>query len=144
MVLEASIWRVAKLSSTGRTAAMTSRKKPVTGFWIAVALVAVLVGYPLSFGPACWIFSRIRFCSSTVLNVYRPLDWLACESVWTPEPTEHRAQVLGGLLVQPGVHGNLVADAHLAALAMEHGLTLCSTDGDFARFPKLRWQNPLA
>jgi uncharacterized protein len=52
--------------------------------------------------------------------------------------------VLGGLLVLPGVHGNLVADAHLAALAMEHGLTLCSTDGDFARFPKLRWQNPLA
>ena len=39
-------------------------------------------------------------------------DWLACESVWTPEPTEHHAQVLGGLLVQPGVHGNLVADAH--------------------------------
>jgi len=52
--------------------------------------------------------------------------------------------MLGGLLVQPGVHGNLVADAHLAALAMEHGLTLCSTDGDFARFPKLRWQDPLA
>ena len=71
-------------------------------------------------------------------------DWLACESVWTPEPTEHHAQVLGALLVLPGVHGNLVADAHLAALAMEHGLTLCSTDGDFARFPKLRWQNPLA
>jgi predicted nucleic acid-binding protein len=34
--------------------------------------------------------------------------------------------------------------AHLAALALEHGLTLCSTDGDFARFPALRWINPLA
>jgi predicted nucleic acid-binding protein len=51
--------------------------------------------------------------------------------------------VLGKLLAQPGVHGNLVTDAHLAALAIEHGLTLCSTDGDFARFQGLRWQNPL-
>jgi predicted nucleic acid-binding protein len=44
----------------------------------------------------------------------------------------------------PGVHGNLVTDAHLAALAIEHGLTLCSTDGDFARFSGLAWRNPLA
>jgi hypothetical protein len=38
----------------------------------------------------------------------------------------------------------LVPDAHLAALAIEHGLTLQSTDGDFARFPDLKWENPLA
>jgi hypothetical protein len=37
-----------------------------------------------------------------------------------------------------------VHDAHLAALAIEHGLMLCSADGDFARFSGLRWQNPLA
>jgi predicted nucleic acid-binding protein len=42
------------------------------------------------------------------------------------------------------MYGNLVPDAHLAALAIEHGLTLCSTDGDFARFPGLNWLNPLA
>jgi uncharacterized protein len=41
------------------------------------------------------------------------------------------------------MHGNLVPDAHLAALAVEHGLTLCSTDGDFARFRSLRWLNPI-
>ncbi len=40
--------------------------------------------------------------------------------------------------------GNLVPDAHLAALAVEHGLTLCSSDGDFARFRGLSWSNPLA
>jgi len=40
--------------------------------------------------------------------------------------------------------GNLIPDAYLAALAIEHGLTLCSTDGDFARFPGLTWSNPLA
>jgi uncharacterized protein len=70
--------------------------------------------------------------------------WLACEAVWIPQPTERHAAVLAGLLALPGLHGNLVTDAHLAALAIEHGLTLCSTDGDFARFPKLSWRNPLA
>jgi toxin-antitoxin system PIN domain toxin len=70
-------------------------------------------------------------------------SWLSGETVWTPEPTERHATVLGKLLALPGVHGNLVPDAHLAALAIEHGLTLCSTDGDFARFPGLIWRNPL-
>jgi len=70
--------------------------------------------------------------------------WLACEPAWTPAPTERHADILGNLLAAPGVHGNLVPDAHLAALAIEHGLTLCSTDGDFARFPGLRWLNPIA
>jgi predicted nucleic acid-binding protein len=46
------------------------------------------------------------------------------------------------LLVAP--NPDLVPDAHLAALALEHGLTVYSTDGDFARFPGLAWENPLA
>jgi uncharacterized protein len=70
-------------------------------------------------------------------------NWLACDSVWIPQPTERHAGVLDELLGRPGVHANLVPDAHLAALAIEHGLTLCSTDGDFARFPALRWLNPI-
>ena len=74
----------------------------------------------------------------------RVSDWLGCEAVWVPQPTERHATLLGQLLSLPGVHSNLVPDAHLAALAMEHGLTLCSVDGDFARFPELRWMNPLA
>jgi toxin-antitoxin system PIN domain toxin len=69
--------------------------------------------------------------------------WLTADPVWTPAPTERHADVLGNLLASPGVHGNLVPDAHLAALAIEHGLTLCSTDSDFARFPGLRWVNPI-
>ena len=53
--------------------------------------------------------------------------------------------VVGVLLMAiGGIQASLVPDAHLAALAMEHGLTLCSTDGDFARFAGLRWENPLA
>jgi toxin-antitoxin system PIN domain toxin len=70
--------------------------------------------------------------------------WLSAETAWTPEPTERHAAVLGDLLALPGMYGNLVPDAHLAALAIEHGLTLCSTDGDFARFPGLTWLNPLS
>ena len=71
-------------------------------------------------------------------------QWLAREPVWIPEPTERHGEALTELLALPGMYGNLVTDAHLAALAIEHGLTLCSTDGDFARFPKLQWVNPLA
>ncbi|MGI8989757.1 MAG: PIN domain-containing protein [Bryobacteraceae bacterium] len=43
-----------------------------------------------------------------------------------------------------GTGGNLTSDAHLAALAIEHGAELCSCDGDFARFSRLRWRNPLS
>jgi toxin-antitoxin system PIN domain toxin len=69
--------------------------------------------------------------------------WLSAETAWTPEPTERHTVVLGKLLSVPGAYGNIVPDAHLAARAIEHGLTLCSTDGDFARFPGLSWRNPL-
>ena len=69
--------------------------------------------------------------------------WLACETAWIPQPTERHAELLGEFLALPGMHGDLVPDALLAALAVEHGLTLCSTDGDFARFGGLRWLNPI-
>jgi toxin-antitoxin system PIN domain toxin len=69
--------------------------------------------------------------------------WLACESVWVPEPAERHVEILSALLALPGVRGGLVPDAHLAALAMEHGLILCSADRDFAQFPGLRWMNPI-
>lgn len=72
-------------------------------------------------------------------------NWLECELVWIPQPTDRHAGIVGRLLSGPhAVHGNLVSDTHLAALAIEHGLTLCSTDGDFARFRELKWHNPLA
>jgi toxin-antitoxin system PIN domain toxin len=70
--------------------------------------------------------------------------WLSSDVAWIPQPTQRHAEILGELLALPGVRANLVHDAHLAALATEHGLILCSADGDFARFPGLRWQNPLA
>ncbi len=70
--------------------------------------------------------------------------WLGCDPAWIPQPGEGHAGLLGELLAVPGVQANLVPDAHLAVLAIEHGLILCSTDSDFARFPRLRWTNPIA
>jgi len=59
------------------------------------------------------------------------------------QPTPLHWQILQNLMEEAGVTGNLVPDAHLTALAVEHACILCSSDVDFARFPSLRWQNPL-
>jgi hypothetical protein len=71
-------------------------------------------------------------------------SWLQCPSVRVPLPTERHREVLGTLLRSAGGRANLIPDAHVAAIAIEHGLIVASTDGDFARFPGLRWENPLA
>jgi uncharacterized protein len=71
-------------------------------------------------------------------------DWLDQPPAWIPVPTERHADILQRLCVDASANGDLVSDAHLAALAIEYQLTLCSNDRDFARFPGLRWINPLA
>jgi toxin-antitoxin system PIN domain toxin len=73
----------------------------------------------------------------------RVSDWLAAPVAWIPEPGPEYPRILGRLIADHDVRGNLVPDAMLAALAIEHGLTLCSTDTDFARFPNVRWEDPL-
>ena len=71
-------------------------------------------------------------------------EWLNCDAAWIPSPTERHAALVAEYFQEPWMTSRLVPDAHLAALALEHGLTLCSTDGDFGRFRGLTWQNPLA
>ncbi|MEJ0024578.1 MAG: TA system VapC family ribonuclease toxin [Rhizomicrobium sp.] len=71
-------------------------------------------------------------------------SWLEHPSAWIPEPTERHGLVLGRLLTETPATGDLVGDAYLAALAIEHGLTLCSNDRDFLKFEGLRYENPLA
>ena len=71
-------------------------------------------------------------------------EWLAAATVWVPRPTERHAEVLGALVAAHQPRGNLVTDAQMAALAIEHGLTVCSADTDFARFTEIRWENPIA
>ena len=70
--------------------------------------------------------------------------WLSQPSVVTIDPVAQHLRVMRDLLLPLGTGGNLTSDAHLAALAIAHGAELCSSDNDFARFPRLRWRNPLS
>lgn len=74
----------------------------------------------------------------------RVTDWLSAPVAWIPQPGAGYAQILGDLLIAYDIRGNLVPDATLAALAIENGISLVSTDTDFARFGELRWENPLS
>ncbi|MFT3970945.1 MAG: PIN domain-containing protein [Micropruina sp.] len=71
-------------------------------------------------------------------------QWLNAPNSWIPETSEATARILGGLIADLDLHGNLITDAQLAALAIEHGVAVVSADTDFARFPGLRWVNPMA
>lgn len=69
--------------------------------------------------------------------------WLAQPCATVVNPTERHTSILKQLLEPLGTAGNLISDAHLAALAIEHGALLCSCDADFSRFQGLRWTDPL-
>jgi uncharacterized protein len=71
-------------------------------------------------------------------------EWLAGPVAWVPVPTERHAAVLGDLVRRYRPSAKLVPDAHLAALAIEHGAEIISADTDFARFTEIRWRDPLA
>jgi uncharacterized protein len=68
--------------------------------------------------------------------------WLAAPAAVVAQPTPRHASVLRGLLRQTGTAGNLTTDAHLAALAVEHGADIVSYDRDFARFAGVRHRLP--
>jgi len=84
---------------------MTSdRKHPTPGFWLTVALVTALVGYPLSVGPACWISSRAGtiIAARTVNRFYRPLTW--CVEATHSESLRNGLQWYSRLLAGDGWH----------------------------------------
>ncbi len=70
-------------------------------------------------------------------------DWLDVPGVQILTPGEMHAQIFFRLIEHAGTAGDLTTDAHLAALAIEYQAELASTDTDFARFPGLRWFNPV-
>ena len=102
----------------------------------------------------CWIvllaFLRLSTRPLVFTNPLEPEQafsliesWLSQPCATVVNPSERHASVLKDLLSPLGTAGNLTTDAHLAALAIEHGAELCSTDADFSRFAALRWSNPL-
>lgn len=116
--------------------------------WLESALNgATRVGFP-------WVsltaFQRIVTHPRAMVEPLQPAeawefvsDWLAADQAWVPLPGPRHADLLGRLLIDGDLRGNLVTDAHLAAIALEQGVGVCSADSDFARFPGLTWINPL-
>jgi len=70
-------------------------------------------------------------------------EWLARPSVAVLDPAERYWTIFAQLAIESQARGDLIPDAHLASLAIEHGATLCTTDRDFARFDRLQVINPL-
>lgn len=97
-----------------------------------------------------WGFLRIG-TNPRVWNVPMPAglacdllrEWLALPGVAPIEPGPRHQDLLKDLMERYGARGPLVSDAALAAIAIEHGATLASTDRDFSRFSGLRWIHPL-
>jgi hypothetical protein len=105
---------------------------------VAFAWLA-LIGF-LRISTSSLIFNR----PLEVAEAFELIDgWLAQPCATVVHPTERHSRVLQELLTPLGAAGNLTSDAHLAALAIEHGAELCSSDNDFARFSGLRWTDPL-
>lgn len=103
----------------------------------------------------CWTVLGAFIRIATNARVYdRPLSLeqaLARVQSWMDQPcvrivhsTERHWTVFRKMLSEGQATANLVTDAHLAAMALEHGCDLLSTDSDFSRFPGIRWRNPLA
>lgn len=70
-------------------------------------------------------------------------EWLDAPRAWVPHPTPEYRRVLGRLIAAHDVRGPLISDAQLAAVAIDHGVALVSTDSDFARFDGLTWIDPV-
>jgi toxin-antitoxin system PIN domain toxin len=121
-----------------------------------VALSALRAGFDGPRGVAfAWIALLAFVRLSTRRGIFpRPLSvedalrsiehWLEHSRAQVVHPSEQHAAILGRLLKSAGTAGNLTTDAHLAALAIEHGATVISFDRDFARFEGVQWTLPPA
>ncbi|MGM0385095.1 MAG: TA system VapC family ribonuclease toxin [Actinomycetota bacterium] len=71
-------------------------------------------------------------------------DWIGAPAAWVPEVTVSTWSILREILERDGITGNLVPDAQLAAIAVQHGVPVVSGDSDFARFRGVEWINPFS
>ena len=105
---------------------------------VALAWVVVLGFVRITTHPK--VFERPMAVEAAVGRVE---EWLSLPHIHLVHPPQTHFQTWSALLKQIGTAGNLTTDAHLAALAIERGLILQTTDADFARFAGLKWHNPL-
>ena len=98
-----------------------------------------------------WAFVRIATNPRALQDPLSPADaWAYVEdgldapAGWVPGPGRGHREILGSLVSRHDLRAGLVSDAVLAAIAIEHGLSVVSADSDFARFPQVRWVNPVA
>jgi uncharacterized protein len=123
-------------------------QQPMAAQWLAELLASgEMIALPW---VTIWAFIRIG-TNSRIWPNPRPAreafaivgEWLAQPGVVPLQPGPLHAEILEKLIVDHGATGAMITDAVLAALAMEYGARLASTDQDFRRFPELRWLNPL-
>jgi hypothetical protein len=123
-------------------------QQPVAARWLRELLES---GEPIALPwVTVWAFIRVATNSRIWSNplsakqVFAILEeWIAQPGVVVLQPGPRHPEILKRLILEYGVTGPLVTDAILAALALENGAFLASTDQDFRRFPELRWTNPL-
>lgn len=106
---------------------------PIGLAWVVLLGFVRLVTHPAVFANPLTVRAACQ----------HPRAWLARPQVTIVHPGERHAEIVFGLLESIGTAGNLTTDAHLAALAIEYQAELQATDADFARFPGLKWSNPL-
>ena len=121
--------------------------KPARQWWDAqlsgstpVCLCWTVMNAFIRIGTNPRVFERPLSLEEAISRVH---DWLGQPCTRIVVPTERHWDVFQHVLKGGQATANLVTDAHLAALAIEHSCELYSTDSDFSRFPKLKWRNPL-
>ena len=124
----------------------SQRHEIASSFLAEVLNGATRVGLPWqTIGAYLRLVTHPRITSEplTPTEAWRDVEaWLSAEVAGIPDTGQRTAQILGDLVQRHGCTGNLVTDAQLAALAIEHGVPVVSADSDFARFPEVRWTNP--
>lgn len=101
--------------------------------WASILAYLRLVTNPRIYSPPAPVSEAWDRCE----------QWLDAPAAWIPTPGARHQQIFAETVHESRPTGNLVPDAHLAALAREHGLTVASTDSDFARFTRVPWLNPV-
>ena len=107
----------------------------------SVCLCWTVISAFIRIGTNGRVFKRPLSSSEAIERVQ---SWLDQPCTRLIQPTERHWPIFQKMLVQGKASANLVTDAHLSALAIEHGCEMNSTDADFSRFPNLKWKNPLA